>query len=172
MRNHVRKMRGYLAIVTAFIACPCHLPVTLPLLIGLAGGTALGTFLSQNALLIYASSTLYFLGGLWLGWRWLGRGEGELALNPGTRAQRRASGRRKVILLSSSLCNDSPPARELWRSLQEQHDFDFEEVDLLSRRGRQLVSQMGIRKVPTTLIDGRVTFQGIPDRERAAAAVR
>lgn len=65
------KSRGYFAIITALIACPCHFPITLPLIIGLASGTAIGAFLQQNLLLVYVAAILYFLGGLWLGWPWL-----------------------------------------------------------------------------------------------------
>ena len=32
------KLKSWIAGITALIACPCHLPLTLPLLIGLAGG--------------------------------------------------------------------------------------------------------------------------------------
>lgn len=44
-----RKLTGYLLTVTAFVACPCHLPLTLPLAVALLGGTAWGAALSRNA---------------------------------------------------------------------------------------------------------------------------
>jgi hypothetical protein len=37
-----RTIRSYLAGVVAFIACPCHLPLILPLLISLTAGTGYG----------------------------------------------------------------------------------------------------------------------------------
>ncbi|MBI3287066.1 MAG: hypothetical protein HYZ68_03365 [Chloroflexi bacterium] len=148
MKSYLQKARGYLAIITALIACPCHLPITLLLLIGLAGGTALGTFLSQNALLIYAASTVYFLGALWIGWRWLGEG-GKGHLKPATtgEVESRGGGGRKVGLVTSSVCADCEPTREL-------------------------ASRTGIHKVPTALIDGEVVLEGIPSREQALAALR
>ena len=38
---------GVLAI-TGFIACPCHLPVTLPLVLGVLGGTGLGSYIGSH----------------------------------------------------------------------------------------------------------------------------
>lgn len=65
-----QKFRGYVLVVTAFIACPCHLPITLPLAIGLTSGTAWGAIISQNQAAIYGLFTVYFVGGLALGY-WL-----------------------------------------------------------------------------------------------------
>lgn len=70
-------IKGYFMAVTAFIACPCHLPLTLPLLLGLTAGTALGAWLSQNVTLVYVLSTAYFLGGLALALKWLGTRDGK-----------------------------------------------------------------------------------------------
>ena len=53
--------------VTGFIACPCHLPFTLPLLLGLLGGTGLGSFIGANTSLIYGVFTGYFIAGIGLG---------------------------------------------------------------------------------------------------------
>jgi cation transport ATPase len=47
------EVRGYVAAAIALVACPCHLVVTLPLLIALAAGTALGAFLRQNSALVF-----------------------------------------------------------------------------------------------------------------------
>ncbi len=63
--------RGYLAGVVAFIACPCHLPLTLPLLISLTAGTAFGVWIANNVILIGAISTGFFIGGLALAFKWL-----------------------------------------------------------------------------------------------------
>jgi hypothetical protein len=73
--NIVRKTRGYFLIVTGFLACPCHLPVTLPLLVALTAGTAIGAFLANNVWLIVAVSTIYFVGAIALGIRYVGQEE-------------------------------------------------------------------------------------------------
>lgn len=71
--------------ITGLLACPCHLPVTLPLLLALTAGTALGTFLSENVWLIAGVSTIYFLAALTLGFRYLGQ-EGQACEVPKPKA--------------------------------------------------------------------------------------
>lgn len=65
-----RKIGGYALAVTAFAACPCHLPLTLPLLMVLLGGTSWGAFMAQNGALVYGLAGAYFvfglLAGIWL----------------------------------------------------------------------------------------------------------
>lgn len=57
---------GVLAI-TGFLACPCHLPLTLPLVLGALGGTGIGSFIGANRGLIYGLSTGYFIAGIGVG---------------------------------------------------------------------------------------------------------
>ncbi|SRR5712692_10218974 len=60
------------ASVVAFIACPCHLPFTLPLLISLTAGTAFGAWLAapRNLVLVGVISTVIFASGLALALEW------------------------------------------------------------------------------------------------------
>lgn len=64
-------IRGYVAGAVAFIACPCHLPLTLPLLLTLTAGTAVGGWLANNSLAIYTVAAVLFIGGLVLAGKWL-----------------------------------------------------------------------------------------------------
>jgi mercuric ion transport protein len=64
------KIKAYVAGTVAFIACPCHLPFTLPLLVSLTAGTAFGAWLSQNTILVGVISTVAFIGGLALAFKW------------------------------------------------------------------------------------------------------
>lgn len=64
-----------------------------------------------------------------------------------------------------------PGARSLWRSLRDQLGFDYSEVDISSDEGERLVQAYNILSVPTTLIDGRVSFVGVPEREKAIREV-
>ncbi len=66
------KIKAYIASVVAFIACPCHLPLTLPLLISLTAGTVFSTWLAApgNLLLVGVISTVIFIGGLELAFKW------------------------------------------------------------------------------------------------------
>ncbi len=63
----MRRIGGVVLTVTGFLACPCHLIITLPLLISLLAGTALGSFLSRNTGLVYTGAGLYFVVALALG---------------------------------------------------------------------------------------------------------
>ncbi len=63
----MRRIGGVALTVTGFLACPCHLIITLPLLISLLAGTALGSFLSRNTGLVYAGAGIYFVAALVLG---------------------------------------------------------------------------------------------------------
>ena len=69
--------KGYIAGAVAFVACPCHLPVTLPLLIALTAGTAFGGWLANNTAVIYITSFVLFIGGLFLVGKWLIAGEAK-----------------------------------------------------------------------------------------------
>ncbi len=67
------KVIGAALTVTGFLACPCHLLITLPLLAGLLGGTAAGAFLAANTGVVMLAASAYFVGGLGLGWYLLTR---------------------------------------------------------------------------------------------------
>jgi len=58
---------GGILTVTGFVACPCHLPLTLPIVLGVLGGTGLGTFIGVNTSLIYGIFTAYFVVGIGVG---------------------------------------------------------------------------------------------------------
>ena len=69
----MRRVSGVLLTVTGFLACPCHLIITLPLLASLLAGTALGSFLTRNTGLVFTSASVYFIVALALGaWFLLG----------------------------------------------------------------------------------------------------
>jgi mercuric ion transport protein len=64
----IRTVTGYLLAGTALLACPCHLPLTLPLALALLGGTALGPLLAARSELVIIAASVYFVAGLVLGW--------------------------------------------------------------------------------------------------------
>jgi len=72
----MRSRSGLILTVTGFLACPCHLPLTLPLLLTLLGGTSLGLFLRANTGLIVVAASVYFLVALVAGLVLLSRGTG------------------------------------------------------------------------------------------------
>lgn len=63
----MRRIGGVVLTVTGLLACPCHLIVTLPLLLSLLAGTALGSFLSRNTGLVYTGAGIYFVVALAMG---------------------------------------------------------------------------------------------------------
>ncbi len=79
--NIWHRIGGFLAAGLALIACPCHLVLTLPLLLSVTAGTAVGAFLEQNFYVVIAVSIIVFFGGLILAVRWLGSGVSEDAAN-------------------------------------------------------------------------------------------
>ena len=58
------RIGGTVLAVTGFIACPCHLPFTLPLLIGVLGGTGIGAGIAANVGVIYVIATGCFVIGI------------------------------------------------------------------------------------------------------------
>jgi hypothetical protein len=67
------RIKGYTAGAIAFVACPCHLPITLPLLVGITAGSAFSAWLENNFLAIGGVSTVIFVGALALAIKWSGR---------------------------------------------------------------------------------------------------
>lgn len=60
----LENLRRGMGLALALVTCPCHLPVTAPLLLGLLAGTALGSYLSTHMEVLAAVSGVLFLGGL------------------------------------------------------------------------------------------------------------
>lgn len=62
-----RSIGSSLLLITGFLACPCHVSLTLPLLVALFGRTALGTWRSTHTGLVIGLSAGYFLAAIVLG---------------------------------------------------------------------------------------------------------
>lgn len=63
----MKAVKSYFFMITGFLSCPCHLPLTLPLLLTLTAGTALGAWLAQNAGGITVVLAIYFVIALAIG---------------------------------------------------------------------------------------------------------
>jgi mercuric ion transport protein len=57
-------MGGWFLTVTGFLACPCHLVITLPLAAALLSGTALGGWIAGHQGAIVVGASIYFIGAL------------------------------------------------------------------------------------------------------------
>lgn len=161
-------IKGYAAGVIALIACPCHLPLTLPLLIALTARTALGSWLAGNYLTVFIISPVIFIGGLILSFRWLGR-EAILQSRGAARSPWREA--TTVILVTSTACQSCAQAKEVWQEVLRGQPVRLEVVEINSPRGRRLAARHNIFTTPMTLINGRMTLCGVPSLEEARRAV-
>ena len=77
----------------------------------------------------------------------------------------------KVTLIHATWCHVCPSASKLWNELKEEYGFEYNEVDVDTPEGQELTTKFSIMGVPTTIIDGTVAFVGVPDRDKAIAAI-
>jgi glutaredoxin len=76
-----------------------------------------------------------------------------------------------VVLLHSPSCSACPSAKSLWKQLRVKYSFGYREVDITTPDGQDLANRHAVRAVPATIIDGRLTFVGVPPRESAEKAL-
>lgn len=77
----------------------------------------------------------------------------------------------KVTLVHAQWCTVCPTVSKLWKELNAEYDFEYEEIDADTPEGQELVAKYGINGVPTTLIDGKIIFVGIPKKTDALARI-
>jgi glutaredoxin len=76
-----------------------------------------------------------------------------------------------VTLLVSSTCGACPSAKKLWKGMKVKYSFSYREIDIGSPDGQELAERHSIRAVPATIINGRLTFIGVPPRDSAEKAI-
>lgn len=76
-----------------------------------------------------------------------------------------------VILLVSQWCATCPDADMLWQKLQKEYGFKYEVLDVAQPEGKALAKKLLIRAVPSTIIDGKLAFVGVPDEAEARKAI-
>ncbi|TAL47549.1 thioredoxin family protein [archaeon] len=77
----------------------------------------------------------------------------------------------KVQVVYTKSCVYCPSTKALWKELQKKHKFDYEEIDAATPKGQEMVQKFSIMSVPTTIIDGKVEFIGMPNRAKAEEKV-
>ena len=97
-----RTISGWFLAVTAFLACPCHLVVTLPLAAALLSGTALGGWITTHQGAIVVGASMDFVGALAAGAMLLLAGPGALAVT--TRQQREGRGDDTRATIGAECC--------------------------------------------------------------------
>jgi glutaredoxin len=75
----------------------------------------------------------------------------------------------KVQLLVSEWCMPCRDAETVWRGIAQKKDIAFEVLDVVQPEGRGVVSRLGVRTVPSTVIDGVLKHLGVPTLQEAAA---
>ncbi|MBI5853790.1 MAG: thioredoxin family protein [Nitrospirae bacterium] len=77
-----------------------------------------------------------------------------------------------IVLLVSPTCGACPSAKSLWKELRVKYSFGYREVDITTPDGQELANRHSVRAVPATILDGRLTFVGVPSRQSAEKALQ
>jgi glutaredoxin len=77
----------------------------------------------------------------------------------------------RVQLLVSEWCVPCRAAEAVWQQLAREKVFAFEVLDVGQPEGRSVVAQLGVRSVPSTVIDGTLKHIGVPTAGEARALV-
>jgi len=78
----------------------------------------------------------------------------------------------KVTLIHADWCAVCQATKKLWTERGKEYQFEYEEINLTSPVGIEYVKKYSIHSVPVTLIDERVEFFGLPEKNKAIEAVR
>lgn len=77
----------------------------------------------------------------------------------------------KVQLLVSEWCAPCRSAEEVWRGVARKKAIAFEVLDVGQPEGRAVVARLGVRTVPSTVIDGALRHLGVPSMNEAMELV-
>lgn len=69
MTHYLKKVRIGVSGFVALVSCPCHLPVTLPIILTITAGTSLGIWIANNTGIVAIISSAIFAGSLFLTFR-------------------------------------------------------------------------------------------------------
>ena len=77
---------------------------------------------------------------------------------------------KKVVLIVSSKrlkagCPTCEATKKFWRNLREKYKFDYQEIDIDTKKGSTFAEKYFILSAPTTVINDKVAFAGLPNRE-------
>ena len=77
----------------------------------------------------------------------------------------------KVQLVYTKQCVYCPTAKAMFKDLKTQYKFDYEEIDAMSPEGQKLVAKYSIMAVPSIIVDGKLQWTGIPQKDKAIAVI-
>lgn len=73
----------------------------------------------------------------------------------------------KVQLLVSEWCAPCDRAEDVWREVADTRDIEFEVLDMAQPEGRELARRLGIRSIPSVVIDGALKAVGVQTKSAA-----
>ena len=77
----------------------------------------------------------------------------------------------KVQLVYTKQCIYCPSAKAIFKDLKKQYKFDYEEIDAMSPEGQKLVSKYSIMSVPSIIVDSKLQWTGVPQKDKVIALV-
>ncbi|MBU6484524.1 MAG: thioredoxin family protein [Betaproteobacteria bacterium] len=77
----------------------------------------------------------------------------------------------RVQLLVSEWCVPCRGAEQVWRAVAQRKDVAFEVLDVGQPEGRAIVARLGVKTVPSTVIDGELKHLGVPSIHEAVDLV-
>ena len=77
----------------------------------------------------------------------------------------------KVQLLVSEWCAPCRSAEEVWRGVAQKKTIAFEVLDVGQPEGRAIVTRLGIKTIPSTVVDGELKCIGVPSPKEALELV-
>lgn len=77
----------------------------------------------------------------------------------------------KVQLLVSEWCAPCDTAEEIWRAVAEEREIRFEVLDMGQPEGREVARRLGIRTIPSVVIDDQLKALGVVSRSAALELV-
>ena len=83
----------------------------------------------------------------------------------------------KIMLLTAKWCPYCPSAKKIWEEVKKEAKFDYEEIDIETPKGKELVDKHSIMSVPTTILQDesgtqKVAFVGVPTKQKALDLVK
>ena len=83
----------------------------------------------------------------------------------------------KVMLLTAKWCPYCPSAKKIWEEVRKEAKFDYEEIDIETPKGKELVDKHSVMSVPTTILQDesgtqKVAFVGVPTKQKALDLVK
>ena len=76
-----------------------------------------------------------------------------------------------ITLLVSPSCSACPSAKKLFKEMRVKYSFSYREIDINTPDGQELAERHSIRATPATIINGRLTFIGVPPRQSVEKAL-